>query len=214
MESLAKHVRTVVLIPFTVISVVLMSGCAAITAEPSLYYDDIVQAGKGAKSEYVREILQDGKITSDEYRDSQQQNLGCLKAAGVAAALVDTGAGYSQLQTSTEDETALFEIMSQCSDEWVDQIEALYVSELTNPNKGDADGLIAACLVRKKLAPEGFTASDYRELVQDRSTEVSGSDFGSGEHSTEIEASGPVLLPGGATLDDPPAEACLLNPGR
>jgi hypothetical protein len=131
------------------------------------------------------------------------------------------------------------EVMDACVDEWFGSLEGIYFLVFTNPNREDWNGLIAACLVRHGLVPEGFRGEDYAELfdvwaesyvsrisIPDDTAPLDGpitiqdmdKDLPDGwtcEGWCKLDDPPPYMeLPGGATMGDPEAVACGIVPLR
>lgn len=194
------------------VTLLALVACAANpSAEP--YDDEIARAADTAQSDYVRQILSDGQITAAEVRDSQKQNLACLNNAGISAQYVDNGAGYSNLETVGEMGAAELDTMAECSARWVGQIESISVDQITNPQNKDYDALIAACLVRKSLVPEGFTGADFRELLA-QTSQSSEQNTPDESGTVEVGVTGDIVLPGGVSMSNPQATLCRMNPSK
>lgn len=138
----------------------LAGGCAAgeEELERGAYYDEIVAAGENAASEFERNVLADGDITRSEYEEAVERFVRCAADRGVAITPVKQGSRYSyEMATSADsDQVAL-----DCSVGTTQQIESLYGELVSNPTNGDYDQLVADCLVRSGLAPEGYTKEEF-----------------------------------------------------
>lgn len=187
-----------------------LTACTVSMPDANPYAEEISRALDNASSDYVREILSDGQITAAEARDSQKQNVACLSDAGISAEYIDSGAGYESLVTVDAQGATADSAMSSCHKKWVGEIESIYVSQISNPQNKDFDALIAACLVAKKLVPEGFTGADFRELIAQTSLESSSS----AEGSVAVDVTGDIILPGGESMSNPQAVMCQVNPSQ
>jgi len=193
----------------------VLAGCST-TAQPSgPYAAEYAAAIQAAKSDYVRQILQSGHITTADMKDTEQHVVTCMKAAGIGASYVTDEWGIDGLQIVGALNSAQELAQKQCSEQWMGPIAALYINQYTNPNNEDWNGLIAACLVRKGLVPAGFTGQDYASLVNQYGTRMDSSTMTPDENgiiTQTMAPSPPMALPGGVTLSDPAALACTVVP--
>ena len=183
------------------------------------YAAEFTEAMDVAKSDFVRQVLSDGQIEAAEYDEARQGMLGCLKDAGIEAKYIDdqstaaVGGGLTILSGELTDQQRTAE--RTCDDQWMGPIDSLYASTRTNPQNQDMNKLIAACLVREGLAPDGFTAEDYVEWYDSNVVkgEISESDPGGMVSIQPDDLPPPQPLPGsGVTLDDPRVMTCRLDP--
>lgn len=138
-----------------------MAASACSSPDPvkkSPYFDEVVAAGKAAKSDFERSVLSDGVITRAEYEESVQKLVACAEARGVTIAPSRQGAMYVyEVRTSAISDT----VMTQCSVGTTQVIESFYSQMTRNPTKGDEDALVASCLARSGLAEAGYTKTQY-----------------------------------------------------
>lgn len=219
-RSRSKFVMRVLFV--NVLAVSMLAGCAQ-TKSDNPYAADYAEAIANTESEYQKGILEDGVITAEEMRDAQQQTITCLKTAGISAKYSDdSGSGIFSLEyesSSEADSVNDQEIVMGCTKQWIDDIEPLYYSQVTNPQNEDFDSLIAACLVRKEIAPAGFSGKDYKKLMEDnsKSVTVSEEELADGtymEELSEMTGQESIQIPGGKTLDEPDAVLCMMNPQK
>lgn len=195
------------------ISMINLSACSDSAQSPKPYSAAIAKALDSTRSDYVRSILEDGQITAAEMRDAQQQNLSCLSESGITAQYVDSGAGYSTLETAGDLDATELKAMVTCADKWTGEAESLYIDQVMNPENKDLNALIAACLVKKELAPEGFDGADFRELMRAHS-QSSAQDSPGQDGSVSVEETGDIILPGGQSMSNPQAIMCQMNPSK
>jgi hypothetical protein len=155
------------------------------------------------------------KVTPAEFLDAQQRVLSCIRQSGISASYDTDEYGQTNL-TFPEGLSGAQEVAEvACERSWMGSIQELYNETTFNPHKEDWNGLIAACLVRKGLAPSGFGAQDYRELTEKAGTQVDSSTTTPGPNGITSVTMAPkpaATLPGGATMADPEAIRCEINP--
>lgn len=196
----------------------LLSGCSAgsrsESAEP--YAAEFEQAIANADSDYVRQALSDGRVTPAELQDARQHVLGCLQQVGIPATYETDEYGQTGLVMVGELSSAQQAAELSCGRQWMGAIEELFNKTTSNPRNEDWNALVAACLVRKGLAPNGFTARDYRELTDREAVRVDSSTMTPNENGisswSTTEESPVVTLPGGARMDQPEAIRCEIDP--
>ena len=140
------------------------SGCI-ITDGVSQFYgpwaSDIEQAYSRSDSDAAKKILCSGSITAEHVAELNETMKSCLAGVGITDVSFDAHdrlkitvpAGFpenlmSSLEWDCEETTGWYPVVS------------LYTNMRQNPNKGDVDQLIADCLVRVGLVPEGFSGAD------------------------------------------------------
>jgi len=186
------------------------------TTQENPYAAEIARAYENANSEYVRDILRDGQITSVEMRDAEGKMTACLADAGIEASYEDNGYGYRDLVIVDSDSEDLI-IENECHKKWIGEIGAIYTSQIANPQNGDFEALISACLVREGLVDETFTGSDYREFIRQNGKffSFSGDDLEEGTiEQITGEPTEEIFLPSGVSMRDPRVVTCEINPSR
>jgi len=160
-------------------------------------------------SGYVKTILSDGKVDSFEFRDAQEHVITCLNQADIEASYIKDQFGQVGLSASADaSDPQTGQAIAQCQTEWMGPIQDLYWKVFSNPANANLNDLIAACLVRKGLAPAGFTGQDYVDLLGDPvSVDTEGVTITEMKEPTED-----ILLPNGVSLSDPEVTACQLLP--
>ncbi len=124
------------------------------------YRQDVLAAYKIVASDFQRQVLKDGLITRQEYEEAVNRFLDCMKKSGYPMGKVDNFGIYNyQIEGNSGAEEPF---MIQCRKTTIDEIETIFVDKYSNPNKGDIYELIAACFVKKKLAPADYTKEKYR----------------------------------------------------
>jgi len=171
-----------------------------------------------AKSDYVRQILSDGAVTDMEIQDARAHAITCLSQAGITASYEPNGYGDTNLTITGSLSITQQEAMGACMDQWIGPVEQLYYETTRNPQRQNWDDLVANCLVRKGLAPDGFTGEDYQNLSEQNTTTVTGTldpaQIGPGgisQEATDLPLPAAVL-PGGVPMDDPNVIGCMTDP--
>lgn len=214
MHASAQGQRRGTLLGASALAVAFMTGCAAQAAEASAPWSaQIAEAYEQFESDFIREVLSDGVIDTAEAREARDRYLSCMQDAGIPVALWEDGDhwGTSMPRELTEAEEG---IEFQCWLDWDGPISGLYTNITQNPEAVDRDELIAACLIRHGLAPDGFRGRDFRELVAPTVASFTGTETEAERQAIEdVAASAPQpVLPGGQLLNDGIAWDCQVNP--
>jgi len=199
------------------VAVITLAGCSASPQSVNPYAAQFAQAAEDAQSDYVRSILAKGTISASDLKDAEQHDVACLAGAGIDASYKTNEWGIDQLTVvsakgETSDEMA---DQANCDAQWMGPILTLYTQQYTNPDNQDWNGLVAACLVRKGLAPSGFTGQDYANLIGQNGTPFDSSSMTPDSNGIiNITATAPatIVIPGGGSLSDPTAVACTVVP--
>jgi len=193
------------------------AGCARASQPTNPYAAQYAAAEQATTSEYVKTILQSGKITVSDVKDSEQQVIKCTSDLGLNATFDPDPWGLDQygLVYTGNLSTDQIAAAKSCYDKWMGPILQLYNSQFANPDNLDWNTLVATCLVRKGLAPAGFTGQDYASLLaqQQQPFSVGPSSDGDGSNTgTFGDQPIDVRIPGGSSLLDPVALACQALP--
>jgi hypothetical protein len=117
-------------------------------------------AFRRASNPVAKEILADGQITLAEYRMLGDEMVSCLADQGAANGRYSTSGtvGFEEPANGAGPDA----VMNFCSAivDW-DSIVDLWLLTRSNPNREDVDSMIAGCVVRMGLRPEGYTGDDY-----------------------------------------------------
>ncbi|MDR2619605.1 MAG: hypothetical protein LBC29_00500, partial [Propionibacteriaceae bacterium] len=187
---------------------------------------EFAQAYEYAPTEFVRDVVRDGVVSAAEMAESQSRVLECIAQSGlgITAYYLDNGFGLAELTFAAAENRIdaidkQQEIVADCEFKWMTYIGIIYYGMMTNPNHENWDDLVAACLVRKGLVPEGFNGRDYVDMVEthrdlyDAISECAVD--GCVEVRPAVEGAPPLTLPGGAPLyDNAEAQACTVVPLR
>jgi len=195
---------------------VLLSACSPSAQQPGPYAAEYAQAIQEAKSDYVRHILQSGKITAADMKDAEQHVIKCTADVGLVVTYTTNKWGIEEYALIvTEDTTPDQEASARaCFDQWMGPIDQLYQKQYANPDNKDWNGLVAACLVRKGVAPAGFTGVDYANLMAQYAQRVDASSGPNHDGTVTYTDMSPtvVMIPGGGNLDSPEGSACQMVP--
>ncbi len=170
------------------------------------------QAIAQSKSDFVKEILSDHKITASEFGEAQDRFTSCLDDAGVQWERTAAAAGFATVSTiAIESGAADSDAPKKCAEAWTGMIESLYMMANQNPANKDMNDLIAACLTEHGLMSEDLTGKDVEEAFE------AGSVRGEvGEDGTAVPvAPGAVpdpILPDGTNLNSTETYPCITNP--
>jgi hypothetical protein len=173
MPSPPRCGRLAAAVPLLVTAV--LAGCSA-PPEPAgdPYRPMVEQAAERATSEFERTVLSDYKVTRGEYEEAVARYLRCANDRGVELSTIRQAGYYNY----TFPQSARAErIVNGCVRGTTELIEPIFVATLTNPNSEDLDYLIAECVVRKGLAPPGYTGADIKAEKRVAIREKRGIDF-------------------------------------
>lgn len=122
-------------------------------------------AHANAKSDYERQALEDGEITSAEYEQSKNHLRSCLGDAGYTITWDERG-GFELGSQSGNYPDGFFErsdpVLQQCESKWTGSILYLYEQIRRNPQKKDESALQVACLAAAGLIDQTYTKDHWR----------------------------------------------------
>ena len=200
----------------------------------AVMFDEGLEEG----TDFTRAILADGVVTSAEHLAAQEHAVQCMQMAGIEVYLdfefvASDPLGRPEILTyegTPEQETVKFECLME-----LNHVYWLYNYLNLNPNNEDWSSLIAACLVRNGLVPDGFTGRDWDEVAfRNSNAVIDGRTYFGGVPAEEypyarqeLDENGelqwvldepedyvpePVLLPGGVDIMSPEARQCEFDP--
>jgi hypothetical protein len=108
-------------------------------------------------------VLADGKISRGEYDQAVSKYVRCVDDHGIplgAELQPPLDLTYQYSLPGGGDNTSQA-VMDRCAVGTTALIEPLYAAQVQNPHKVDLDQLTAQCLVRKGVAPKGYTGAAY-----------------------------------------------------
>ena len=158
-NSLTESIRGLALLAVLVVC----TACSHAAKVSDPWRTDILAAGSKATSDFERSVLVDGKITRAEYDQAVALYVKCANAHGVhiSAELQPPLNLTYQYAGSGEAQPMQDSIMHTCARGTTSLIEGLYDDKLMNPRKQNLDDLTAECLVRKGLAPKGYSGAQF-----------------------------------------------------
>lgn len=121
------------------------------------------RAYRSTNSELVHTILRKGSITDQDYASVSAGYEKCMGNKGFRARV--TGPAGEAVVDGTGDASLAAE--KACGDDLA-VIAGLRHLILRNPQRLDENAIVAACLVKKKLAPATYTAKDYAADVENQ----------------------------------------------
>lgn len=162
-----------------VVLLAMVVGCAPGSASPTgaeLWRVELSNAVSDATSDWEREILQrsaeQGFISDEDFAYAEQQMMQCMADRGIPMEkVVDPDTGLVQYETgpvfSQGDEVDT--TFKECSRANGLSVRSLYNSMRRNPDFGDPDELMAACLVAAGLVEPGYSGEDFdRDMLSDQ----------------------------------------------
>ena len=190
-----------------------MASCSTSESiDPSNPYAAEFEASMDGASDYTRGILADGVITEAEFADMRSHHIQCLTDGGLDAKYevgYDGTWQFSLTFIAGTETDAQRQTDTDCQYKWADGILSLYNAVMTNPRNEDVWPLVADCLIRHGLVPEGFSAKDAEEIWEQITTRVD-------ENGNVTPAPGGGVVPNlpgsGKSLGDPDVSACRDNP--
>lgn len=187
----------------------VLGGCGrdSDAAKANPYSKEIEQAASVVTDSFSSKILADGTITDLEMGEARQKLLDCLDSENIVAEFINQDGSYQLVVKNN-----VSELPQVCTKNFY-PLQSLYQKMQGNPDNINPDDLFAACFVRHKLAPKGFTGSDLNQIYEDGNLpKISSEDLEEGKKVPVPE----LTLPGGKILTgdntDPEVEHCLTNP--
>ena len=178
------HSRLRYLILLTGTCLILVSACTGTgsTGQPGSgigptpefsgpWAQEFQHAYQSVTTDLARKILWDGTITADEMAELQTTYTDCLENLG----FTDISIGqYGQMELRVPPGAANpVDLLDQCGQTtgW-NQIDSLRTFIHGNPEHIDVYAIMAECLVRVGLKPDGYTADDYRRDFESQAFNV------------------------------------------
>ncbi len=206
-----------------VLALAALAGCVGDEPDYAVIPDTLRDAEfrmafEETESQFVRSILADGVIERAEVEEAVYRTHSCWAEAGIDATLnEDPDSGFFGLGLGPEFDLGDLGAEMECLDAWFGPIQHLYpepVGNLALP-QAEGDRLAAACLVRRGLAPVGFTGQMLDELMSAHAMTLGPDDpnptFEDWEAHVE-EVGHPIIPETGVDLWGEEAGVCLMNP--
>ena len=206
---------------------------------PGPWGQEMAEAAAAADSDFIRDILADGQITSDDFAEAVARANQCLLDAGIEPRQGENGLagawttepdewgffGSISLPGATDEE---WDALIACRDRYLGDIPELYEAMTINPDNLDHDGLILRCLRDEGLVDASFTVDDLLEVTNlvfwtpSTCTEAQDSpdwidvvcvDEDEFSANRRPDWTPPAMtLPNGVSLDDGAGAECVWNP--
>lgn len=143
------------------------SSTVAIPAFSGKFADEYTEAWKNSESRTVRAILDDEKITDQEWSQVLASLDSCLAEHGVALTKYHPDGSY-EADTRSVGGEAGNQILGLCEtssgEAWIGY---LYRSQTVNPDNTPATQLLTDCLVRNGAVPAWYTEEQYLQDAPD-----------------------------------------------
>jgi hypothetical protein len=159
--------------------------------------EDFASAFQQATSDFEQEALADEKISDQEFAEMENRFSQCLTDHRLTFSGFEPGGSFEFGFAGGMKSDEANRISDDCSaSSGLNTIGSVYFQIQRNPQNLDWNTIVAACLVKKKVVPEGYSASDYS-----RATAATSSPFPRGSASDSAHNScsaDPLGLLGGA----------------
>lgn len=124
--------------------------------------DEFVDSYRRATTGFEREALADGRISDSEFAEMEDRFATCLSDKGVSFAGFKAGGAFEFTPGPGMSADAANAITDDCSARsGLNTIGYLFFAQQRNPQHLDEATIMAACLVRKRAVPQGYSSSDY-----------------------------------------------------
>lgn len=168
---------------------VLVGGCSSsgpVFEGP--WAEELQWAYDSATTDFQREVLEDGRVTAEEYHEAAMRLEQCMEDRGYRLSINMDGDRHTYTY-SMEASAGADDAFNECSLE-MSSIESLYGGMSNNPENRDLWEIYVECMHRHGLVDEDFTRDDLWDLALEEAT----------------------ALPSGARFDEGQAHECILNP--
>jgi hypothetical protein len=198
-------VRSAALVPLLVVTMV--AGCSGDQPPVDPWAADLEAAYAQAKSDQLKAILEDRKITAPEYDDAVQQYVKCMndafpnlppdsfRAERGADGLVESYKFTAPTEIAQENpETDRIE--TECNDKHLGRAVPLYEEQRRNPERLSPFELTKQCLVAAGLADGSYTEKNWKADRYHDSEDRSGPDSGpvpDKNDATELDFNSPEV---------------------
>jgi len=113
-------------------------------------------------SDFVRQVLEDGRIVDAEYAEMTNVLTACLADQGITFNGFEPEGGFStSIAPNGGDTHAIVVECTRASGE--DSIGAIYSWMKTNPENLDNATIMAECLVRAAVVPQDYSADEFSQ---------------------------------------------------
>lgn len=116
---------------------------------------------KESTTDEQRKVLNDGKVTEQEYAQLHDAFGECLKPHGFTEFSYKTDGTMEYRPPQGMADKEIDRIHDRCQETTVGTIDMLFTGMRMNPQNEDITELMAACFVRLGLTPKGYSGADY-----------------------------------------------------
>lgn len=135
---------------------------AGVTSSARGWQSEFEQARRHAMTEFERKALEDGRISDAEFAEMENLFTKCLRDRNVSFGGFGPVGGYGFSPGTGTTTSEANGIADECSaSSGLDTVGHLYFAMKRNPQNLDEATITAACLVKKKVVPQAYSASDY-----------------------------------------------------
>jgi hypothetical protein len=127
-------------------------------------------ADKYKSNTLVMSIISDEKVTQEELDEVYGKFDSCLRSKGVVK-IYDTPGDYagSSVSTSSLKESQSEKVQNDCEDKTgFEDLVMVEHEQSRNPTGEEFEKIMAECLVRHGMAPEGYTKDDFVHDIQNQ----------------------------------------------
>lgn len=121
---------------------------------------DLAQAYRSTNSEVVHKILEKGSITDQDYAAVSSTYVKCMANKGFTVKITGPN-GEAEVKGGGDPKDAATSCNADMS-----IISSLRYEMSRNPQRLDENTIVAACLVKRGLAPKSYTAKEYGADLQ------------------------------------------------
>lgn len=123
---------------------------------------EIADAVRHATTDFERNALADGRISDAEFAEMENGFVACLRDRNVTFSGFGPAGGYGFTPGPGTTTAEANGIADECSaSSGLDTVGSLYFAMQRNPENLDEASITAACLVKKKVVPQTYSASDF-----------------------------------------------------
>jgi hypothetical protein len=128
-------------------------------------------ADKYQSNTLVMSIISDEKVTQEELDEVYGKYDTCLKSSGITSSYLTPGdyAGTVMTVAPSLNDKQQVDVTKKCEKEYgFTDLVSLEDDVSSNPNKEDFYKIMAECLVRHGMAPDGYTKDDFVHDIQNQ----------------------------------------------
>jgi hypothetical protein len=123
--------------------------------------NEVTDAVRRATTDFEKSALADGRISDAEFAEMEADFVACMRDRNVSFGGFGPAGGYEFSPGSGTTTAEANGIADECSARsGLDTVGSLYFAMQRNPQNLDEAVITAACLVKKKVVPSGYSARD------------------------------------------------------